>query len=99
MTTFLSQSGVDETGRPVIAGGFDLVSTKGVPLELLVELLNGHRMVVDWPDYLLSAVGSGQNLRSLQTKITMAIGEVFGPMYREQFEIRLRALLANVENA
>jgi hypothetical protein len=89
----MRQSGVTTEGLPVYADLFPLVGTQGVQLEDIRSRFNSDGRVVDCPDYVAAALANGQNPRTFKARIGAAIGEVYGPDYRKQVEVRLERYL------
>ena len=73
-------------GKRVMGGVFPLVSSEGILLEILVSELQSRSSVVDWFEFWNDSVESGWNPRSTRTKILTCIGELFGPVVREQHQ-------------
>lgn len=90
--------GVTTDGRPVVGGLFPLVSSEGIPLEVVIQQLDKEGRVPDWYGFWKDAMSSGWNPGSTVTKIESSVGEVLGPKVREQVSEVLRFLL-EIENA
>lgn len=71
-------------GKRVIGGIFPIVSSEGIPLEVILGDLDRKGCVIDWYDFWKESVSSGWNPRSTITKITTAVGDVQGPKIKEK---------------
>ncbi len=87
-------SGRTEDDRAVIAGWFPLVTSEGIPLELVVSQFEEHGLVPDWSDFIDAALLDGWNPRALRSKVEAAVGDVHGPKHREavleRFELHVK---------
>lgn len=77
-------------GKDVVDGIFTFVGTHGIPLEVVLANLKEANIVIDWMDYIRAARKDGHNLDTIYNKISMAIGDVYGPKYKEQFLPKLK---------
>ncbi len=85
----LKFSGNTTDGNPVMKNVFNLVGTHGVPLELILDKFKRGGWVVDWDDYIKSALKDGHNINTIKSRILSAVGDSYGSLYRKQFEYRL----------
>lgn len=85
-------------GRPVVGGFFRVVSSEGIPLEVVLQVLDKGGQVPDWYGFWKEALSSGWKPGPTVTKIETAVGEVLGPKVREQVSEVLQFLL-RVEEA
>jgi len=69
---------------------FHITSSIGIPLEIVLDGLTKHKMVIDWKDYFDSSVESGCNLNTIINRIENAVGDCFGPQHREEVMTRLK---------
>lgn len=84
-------------GATVLTGTFSLVDTFGVPLPDMLDALVRRGCVPCWLDFYLSAVNAGWKAHGTQVKISEAVGDVFGPVYREAFDARFREVVNAVD--
>lgn len=90
----MKQSGVTPEGHKVISGVFSLVGTHGLPLELILEDFKEKNRVVDWIDYIRSALKDGGKISNIKARIIAAVGDVYGADYRQEIEKRLDKIYA-----
>ena len=90
MSHKLAVSGRTTDGKSVIRGVFWLVASDGVPIEVIVAELKGKGHVVDCVDFYDTAKSEGWNPASIQLRIEMAVGEVYGLTYREAVSRRIQ---------
>ena len=89
----MAKIGVTTEGLSVQANIFPLVGTHGVPLEYVLHHFKDNGMVMDWPDYIKGALKDGHKPRTIKARILAAVGDVYGPEYRKQVEIRLNKVI------
>jgi hypothetical protein len=89
----IEQSGITTDDKPVFAGMFRHVGTHGTPLEVVLDFCRAHGMVVDWPAYIAGALKDGHKPRTISARILTAVGEVYGPAYREAVGQRIGGYL------
>jgi hypothetical protein len=75
---------VTTDGKQVIGGVFPLVSSEGIPLEVLVQQIHHNGRVIDWYGFWNDSLKAGWNPHSTRTKILTSIGETLGPKIREE---------------
>ncbi len=76
----------------VISNVFRLAGTYGIPLEVILCYFKKRNLLVDWVDYIRSALKDGGKLSNIKSRILAAIGDVYGLDYRKEFELRLNIL-------
>lgn len=76
----------------MVAGVYGVVSTHGIPLEVVLEVFKSQGRVMDVVDYVLNALREGYNAQSLKTKLIAAYGDVYGSKWREAIKERLDIL-------
>jgi hypothetical protein len=64
-------------------------STIGLPLEVLLPMLDKHNMVVDWVDFYESSIKGGWSRKTVLNKIESALGDCFGKQYKNEIMKRL----------
>lgn len=67
----------------VVGGAFSAVGTHGLPLEVVLMFFKDNNWVVDWVDYVNGALKDGHNLSTVRSRIFSAVGDVYGPKYRD----------------
>ena len=56
-------------GKPVVGGVFPFVDTIGLPLDLIVEVLQDRGYVVGWEDFTQDALAHGWTQKTVDKKI------------------------------
>lgn len=95
--TYLTEAGKTPEGRTVLAGVGLMCFTAGVPLEVILQYFMDSDLVVDWADYIDLALKDGHNPQTILSRIESAVGEVYGPQYREEVVLRARNYLGASE--
>lgn len=72
---------------------FYLVETLGVPLEMVLDHLVAENMVPDWYGFWRNAREKNWNPRTIRAKLEAAIGDVYGPKYLREWEVKLDEFL------
>lgn len=86
-------SGKTVDGKLVISGVGKLCFTSGLPLEVALDRLKAEDWVMDWVDYITDALGDGHNPRTIRARIASAVGDVYGPVYRDEVMKRVNLYL------
>ena len=73
----LFQVGSTPEGRSVIRGAFKYVNEHGIPLDVLLSVLEKNNSVIDWSDFLEEAVSTGWNLNTIVTRVTEAVSDSY----------------------
>lgn len=84
--------GVTEDGRSVMGGVFALYDTHGLPLEVAFEALRERGMVPSWVEFFDDARAAGWPYRRVLARLSEALGDVYGPAFRDVVVGRLRRL-------
>lgn len=92
----LKQSGVTVDGNPVVSNVFKLSGTLGIPLDLVLSKFKEGSIIIDWVDYIKCALKDGTNLQNIKARILAAIGDVYGPIYKNEIENRLNFITLGV---
>ncbi len=71
-----------------MSGVFSFVGTHGIPLEVVLEMMKGRGFVVCWPDYVEQSMRQGAKMRTVRSRVMSAVGEVYGPFYVRDFQVR-----------
>jgi hypothetical protein len=85
--------GKTEDGRVVVRGLFEFYDTYGVPLDMAVNQVNRAGFVPDWVCLYERCLRAGWKPSSTWEKLSSLVGDVFGPEYRVQWELRMKAHL------
>jgi len=76
-------AGKTQDGKQIVQGAFAMVDTYGIPLDIVLSTLEDRGMLPDWLDFYESALAAGWNPKNVITKLEMAIGDVYGPLFLE----------------
>ena len=74
---------------------FQLFDSLGIPLDMLLSTLDGHRFVVDWPVFLEDALDHGWREKTLRSRLTEAISDVYGPVFYKGWKIKFEGWMKN----
>lgn len=91
-TDVLKVAGKTDEGKLVMSGVGVLCFTQGVPLELILHHFREHNLVVDWLDYIQTALKDGHKPQTIQSRMEAALGDVMGKAYTEEVMKRARCL-------
>jgi hypothetical protein len=92
----LSHAGKTTEGLSVLDGVGYACFSRGVPLEIVLEYFKSKNLVVDWCDYIDTAIKDGHSHRTIYAKIQSAVSEVYGRKYSEQVMIRTEQYLTYI---
>lgn len=73
---------------------FDLVDTHGVPLDVVVQLLDERGYVPDWLHFYRRGVEAGWRPDGIVSKLESAVVDVYGPDWRDRWK---ETFLATIE--
>lgn len=76
-------------GKILVDGVFDIFDRKGMPLEIIVEMLNIQNMMPCWMNFYNDAVKAGWKEKTIFNKLGSAIGDVYGREFWEGVQVRL----------
>lgn len=77
----------------MVGGFFPLVNSEGIALEEVLEALRQRGHVADWVGFVRECVAFGWGRSLILSRIEAAVGDVHGPVIREEVMTRLRRLL------
>lgn len=89
----MKQTAVTPEKYPVIAGVGSLCFSKGVPLEIVLTFFQSNNYVVDWCDYMVTAINDGHNPRTIRARIDSAVTDVYGKVYAGEVLARVDKVL------
>lgn len=69
------------------------METRGVQLDVLIEYLDQHNMVVDWIDFYEQGVEHNWNIKTIRSKIMTSLIDVKGKEYCDEVMFRLNHYL------
>ncbi len=86
----LTVVGKTEDGKLVVSGVFEIMSsTTGLPLEIILEILNKHNMIISWIDFYNSSIKHKWKWRTTKNRIETSVNEIFGKEYTKEILKRL----------
>jgi alanyl-tRNA synthetase len=77
-------SGKTSDGKIVVRGLYKFFNTYGVPLEDILFVLEKKGIIPDWIDFYDDCIRHGMNRRTVMSKLEVAVGEIFGPRFKER---------------
>jgi hypothetical protein len=81
-------------GHAVISGVGTLCFTHGVPLEIVLGFFKDNDLVVDWFDYIRTALLDGHNPRTVRARIDSSTADIYGGAYAKEVVSRTDKVLA-----
>lgn len=81
-----------EDGKPVV-NPFLFVSQEGLPLDIVLMVLDKNGIVVGWIDFYESCIGSGWSHKTTMNKIETSVLDVYGRKYLETWQEKMRLYL------
>ena len=76
----------------MIAGLFPIVTSEGVPLDVLLAGMQSRGLTPDWVDFFGEARRFGWNVEATLTRVELAVQDAIGPEVAEIVVSRLSAL-------
>lgn len=76
-----------------MGGVFKLNDTHGLPLEITLDKLRDNNMIPGWIEFWQCAMKAGWTEERTWIMMTSAIGDVYGPEFREEWEGRMKIWL------
>lgn len=77
-------------GQQVVLGVFDITTSIGLPLEIILEELQKRNMIVDWIDFYESGIRNHWKLKTILLRIETTVTEVYGKKYCDKVMKRIR---------
>lgn len=74
----------------MMRGVFEVTSSIGLPLIIVLTLFKDREYVVDWIDYYESALRHGMQSERVLLRIESDVADVYGSEYRDRVLERLR---------
>ena len=81
----MKQVGVTQDDVKVVSDVFEMVGTRGLPLEMVLQYCKDNGWILSWPHYVRDAMKDGAKMKSIKGKVFAAVGEVYGPFYVKDF--------------
>lgn len=88
MKKILKIVGLIDDNLALVSGVFVLMDTFGVPLDLALDRLKCAGYMPDWLSFREEALRAGWKPHTIRLRLTEAIGDVYGPEFREAWEKR-----------
>jgi len=79
----LIKTGVTADGKDVIGGWFYMVTTYGVPLDMVVSFLDNSGHMPDWLDFYYTAIREGWHPERTIGRLRLVVADVYGPDFAE----------------
>ena len=92
-------SGKTVDDKPVVSGMYLYSQSHGLPLDVILSWLHGRDQVMDWVDYMRSALDHGEKIDGLVARIEAAVSDVYGREYLNGFKSRLDSLVEGYRKA
>lgn len=92
-------SGKTSDEKLVISGVGSFCFTHGVPLEVVLDDFLSRNLVVDWVDYLESALLDGHNPRTIRARIDSAVSDTHGRLYSQEVMTKIDQVLNWLTNS
>ena len=73
---------------------FDIVETRGVPLDVAIQYLDSKGMVPDWTGFYEEALKHGWKPNRVCLRLENVIADVYGPDYLKEWQTRMDRYLA-----
>lgn len=73
-------------------------STTGLPLEILLDLIDKKGMCVDWIDFYEEAIKNGWKEKTIYNRIETSTGEIYGSKQKEEILKRLKFYVERSKN-
>ncbi|WP_299074770.1 hypothetical protein [uncultured Paraglaciecola sp.] len=94
--SLLKISGESKDGKMVLGGFFALRSTHGIPLEEMLMFARDNDILIDWEDFIQSAISEGMSPRGVASTIDAASTEIFGIHHAREIKRRARHIIIDV---
>ena len=85
--------GITTDGQQVVTGVFDITTSIGLPLEMILEGLQKKNMVVDWIDFYQCGIKNHWKVKTIMIRIETTVEEVYGKDYCKEVMKRLKHYL------
>lgn len=85
--------GTTPEGKDVVQGAFYFVETHGIPLDMVIQQLENKNMIIDWCDFYECALENNWGVRTIFSKIEIALFDLYGRDYAENVIKRLHLYL------
>lgn len=86
-------AGKTSENQIVLNGVGTLCFTSGVPLEIVLGYFKDKGLVIDWLDYIKTALLDGHNPRTIRARIESATSDIYGGVYSKEVVSRANIIL------
>ncbi len=94
----MSVVGETTDGKKVVQGSFEMISSRGVQLDILVDELKRNNIVVDWIEFYNESQKHGWNIKTVLNKIEIVLIDVYDKEYSDEVLTRLKLYIAKGVN-
>ncbi len=85
----LKKIGITLDGKIVVQGVFELISSKGIPLDFLFDYFKNNNISIDWIDFYKDSLNAGWNFKTLISKLKESLIDIYGLNYQKTIIERL----------
>jgi len=89
----LRKVGTTPEGINVVANTFKLFDTRGLPLDIMLDLMRENNMIPDWIDFYQEASASGWKDKTIRLRIHTAVVDIYGEEYGDEVLNRLNSYI------
>ena len=82
----LKPSGKTTDGKLVVSGVFRWTDTEGIPLTIMLTLLDERGWVVNWPDFITEAERHGWKTKTIISRCREGLADVYGDDYFKEWK-------------
>lgn len=86
-------AGKTTDGKLVVSGVGAFCFTHGIPLEIVLDDFRSRNLVVDWMEYLMTALKDGHNPKTIRSRIDSAVSDIHGHSYSLEIMTRVDRVL------
>lgn len=97
MAHALTRTGTTPDNKPVV-DFFQMVSSRGMSFEDVLDALKSADMVPCWVSFWMQAMIAEWGRESTLLKLEVAIQDVYGTPYFQEWDVKNRALLAHLDS-
>ena len=80
----------------MVGNVFHLVETHGIPLEIILQKFEEHKLIIDWIDFYESSQKCGWLIKTVLNKIEVALVDFKGREYADAVMLRLKQHIINI---
>ena len=85
--------GKTEDGKTVVNGFFKMYDTNGMPMDILLTIMDEKNMVPSWTQFVIDALNAGWKEKTIIHRVSEATTDVFGPEYSDIVIKRIKEIL------